>query len=105
MGWACWWLFFGVASGIGEGLKGIALLMHAAFPGLIFLMSALLPWQWQRAGGLVLVGEGLLIFIVYPIIAHRVFAFLTIILVCLTMALPPLIAGLLFLKNEVHIQK
>ena len=37
---AGWWTFFGVASGIVEGLIPAGVLLYATMPGLIFLVSA-----------------------------------------------------------------
>jgi hypothetical protein len=96
--WAGWWIFFGVASGMDERLNLLGILIHATIPGLIFLVSAIIAWQWQVIGSIVLILEGLLIFIVYPVM-FRHLSFLTIILTLLTLALPPLIAGFLLLVS------
>lgn len=97
--WAGFWLFFGVASGIGEGLSRGAVLVHTAFPGLIFLVSAVFAWRTQVIGAAVLLLEGLAVLIAYPIMTYHQFPFSTIVFVILTMSLPPLIAGLLFIAS------
>ena len=48
--WAGWWTFFGLASGIGEGLDILGTLIHTAMPGLFFLFIAIIPWRWERWG-------------------------------------------------------
>lgn len=92
--WAGWWIFFGLASGIDEGSSVPVILVHAAIPGALFLISALLPWRYEMLGGKVLLIEGILIAIIYPYLARH-FQLFVILMVLLTMALPPLIAGLL----------
>jgi hypothetical protein len=95
--WAAFWVWFGVASGIGEGLTAAGTLMHTAAPGLIFLGSALLAWRVELVGGIGLIAEGLLVCVAYPVMASGRFPPQTIFFVLLTMGAPPLIAGLLFL--------
>lgn len=96
--WAGWWTFFGLASGIGEGSKPVGVLLHTAAPGLIFLASAVIAWRWERIGAIVLLVEGALILIGYPLLFRR-FPLSTILFVLLTMALPPLVAGCLLLAD------
>ena len=93
--WATWWTFFVWASVIFEGVsrEGMlaALLVSAVLGG-----SAAIAWRWQRGGGLLLTVEGLLVLLGYP----QAFSYLppsTITFVLLTFALPPLLAGALFL--------
>jgi len=98
--WAGWWTFFGLACGLSEGMSPAAVLLHAALPGLVFLGSAAIAWRWEAIGGVALMLEGLFVFIAYPVMAHsRDFPISTIIFVLLTMALPPLAAGFLFLAS------
>jgi hypothetical protein len=98
--WGGWWTFFGLASGLGEKLSPPGILAHAALPGLVFLISAAMAWRWEAAGGTVLLLEGLLVLFVYPALAHGRFSIATIAFVLLTMAVPPLIAGSLFLVDS-----
>jgi len=97
--WACWWAFFGLASGLSEGLAPLAVLIHAAMPGLVFLISASVAWRWQRPGGVLLAVEGIVVLIGYPARTYGRFPPSTIVFVCLTMGLPPLAAGGLLLAN------
>ncbi len=97
--WASWWTFFGLVSGAGEGLIGILANAPNALPGLVFLASAAIAWRWDAIGGVVLILEGLLVLIGYPVITHGRFPLSTIVPVLLTIALPPLVAGFLFLAS------
>lgn len=91
--WAGFWVFFGLASGIGEGLDWVGVLIHTAVPGLIFLALALLAWYREEIGGALLVIVGLVVLVWYPIDTADTFRLSTIVMVLLTMALPPLLAG------------
>jgi len=97
--WAAFWVWFGLASGIAEGAGFIGTIIHTASPGLILLASALLPWWNAKIGGGLLIIEGLIIAIAYPLIFGSRFPVSTVIYVLLTMSLPPLVAGFLFLLN------
>jgi hypothetical protein len=96
--WAGFWTFFGLASGISEGLSPVGILHHSIFPGLIFLISAIIAWRWNLVGGILLVLESLFVFVVYPM-RFMDFPLITILLVLATMALPPMIAGILFIVS------
>jgi len=98
--WAGWWVLFGVASGIEEKLNPPGILIHSAVPGLIFLASVITAWRWESVGGVILLLEGLFVCIAYPTTMGKRFPLSTIFCVLVTMALPPLIAGLLFLVSR-----
>lgn len=98
--WAGFWSFFGLASGIGEGLSPMAVLVHAALPGLIFVGSAVVAWRTHVIGAVVLLIEGLVVLIGYPVMTYHQFPFSTIVFVILAMALPPLVAGFLFISSS-----
>lgn len=100
MGWAGLWVLFGLSSGLSEGMSLTGVLLHTAVPGMIFLASAVIAWRWEMIGGIVLMLEGLLMLIFYPAIAIGRISLWGIVLVVLTMALPPLIAGFLFHLNQ-----
>jgi hypothetical protein len=97
--WAGWWMFFGLASGTGERLSPLGVLLHAAVPGGIFLISALIAWRWEMPGAALLIVEGLIVCAGYPLMVSGRFPLATILFVLLTMALPPVLAGLLFLAG------
>jgi len=100
LAWGGWWTFFGLASGIGEKLKPVGILIHATVPGLIFLASAILAWRRPLAGGSLLIVEGLAVLIAYPLIFGPRFPLATVLFVLLTMAAPPLLSGALLLLSR-----
>jgi hypothetical protein len=95
--WAGWWIFFGLASSLAAGLSPAEVLLYTVVPGLIFLVSAVVLWQQEVMGGLILLLEGLIILIGYPMVVSGDFPPGVIIFVVSTMALPPLISGFLCL--------
>jgi hypothetical protein len=68
-----------------------------ALPGLLFVASALLAWLRPRVGGTVLLVEGLLLGIGYPLFMHARFPVTTLLLVLAFISIPPFVAGLLLL--------
>jgi hypothetical protein len=95
--WSGWWLFFGLASGIGEKLEPAGVLLDGLLPGGFFLVTTLVAWRWETLGGALMVIEGIAVLVAYPILAHRMTT-ATILFVLATMALPPLAAGILLLS-------
>jgi hypothetical protein len=92
------WLWFGIGSAAVEGSGLLNWIIHILLPGLLFMLSGLIAWRWGGMGGALLVIEGLVAlgFIVYAWLEAR-FVTSGLILMCLTLALPPLAAGILFL--------
>ena len=92
------WLWFGIGSAYAENAGLFNWLMHILAPGGIFVLSTLAAWRWVGIGGTLLVLEGLaaLGFIVLNFL-QRSFTASTLTLMCLTLGLPPLAAGILFL--------
>jgi hypothetical protein len=92
------WLWFGIGSAYVERAGLFNWLMHILVPGGIFILSTLVAWRWQGIGGTLLVLEGIaaLGFIVRAFLWGR-FTTSTLILMGLTLGLPPLAAGILFL--------
>jgi len=97
--WGGFWVWFGLASGIAEGAGFIGTIRHTLTPGLILLASALFAWKYEKIGGGLLIVEGLIIAIAYPLLFGSRFPFSTVFFVLLTMAVPPLAAGILFVVN------
>lgn len=96
---AIFWLWWGVGSAYVEGLTWFSLLAHCV-PGLLILIGSLVAWKRERTGGIFLVGIVLLVtaFLLWAILfrgGDRQMAAI----VWLTMALPPLLAGVLFLAS------
>ena len=92
------WLWFGIGSAYVENAGPFNWLMHVLVPGGIFILSMLVAWRWEAIGGALLVLEGLaaLGFIVRAFVRGS-FTASTLLLMCLTLGLPPLAAGILFL--------
>ena len=92
------WLWFGIGSAYIEGAGALNWLMHILVPGGIFILSTLVAWRWPGIGGTLLVLEGIVAlgFIVRAFLWGR-FTTSTLTLRCLTLGLPPLAAGILFL--------
>ncbi len=97
--WTSWWIFFGFSSGLSEGMTPSGVLLHGALPGLIFLITTIIVWRWETFGGKLLLYEGVLILAIFPAIAAGSISFSGILFVILTMALPPLLAGILLRTN------
>jgi hypothetical protein len=97
--WGGWWTFFGLASGIGEGIGIPGTLVHALVPGLIFLATALAARKWNFAGGILLVLEGVLALWFFGYLSDRLFTTLGLQMVCL-LGLPGVISGLLFISES-----
>lgn len=92
------WLWFGIGSAAVEDAGWFNWLMHILIPGGVFIISAAIAWRWGRIGGVTLIFEGVvaIVFIVLGLLADRLQPS-TVFLMLLTLALPPLIAGILFL--------
>src|SRR5579884_2782850 len=99
LAWACWWIFFAIASSISESSGWHKALLPCGLAALIFLGSALLAWRWEAAGAVLLIAEGLLVCMAYYPIRFLHGSLSTACFVLLTLAAPPLMAGLLFFLN------
>jgi hypothetical protein len=101
---AVFWLWWGVGSAYVEGFSWLSLLAHCV-PGLLILIATLVAWKWEMIGGGLLVGVAALVtafllsVILSVIRAGYQRAYQVDIMVWLTMALPPLLAGLFFLLS------
>jgi len=93
------WLWFGIGSAYVERSGPFNWLMHILVPGGIFILSTLVAWRWEGIGGALLVLEGIVAlgFIVRTFLWGRFTTTSTLVLMCLTLGLPPLAAGILFL--------
>ena len=90
-------MLFGAAGAIVDELPLIAVYKEMALPGLLFLASAIVVWQWERVGGIILIVESVLLLVIYPLF----WSYLTLdvkLLTLLVLAVPPLVSGILFIK-------
>jgi len=100
--WTLFWMYFGLASGIGENLDVTGIIIHTLSPGGVFLLFFLIALKFERIGGVIFMLIGIIVAIAYPLTFGKNFPVLTSVLVILTMAIPPLAAGvLLFWSNAV----
>ena len=97
--WAGFWIFFALSHIVGIGITAADLMIVAGFT-FVFLASALIPWRWEMSGGILLLVEGMIIGIFYPIMVRDNFSIQTIIFIELTLALPPVLAGFLFVIHK-----
>jgi hypothetical protein len=91
------WLWFGIGSAVVMQGTAFDWFMHLMMPGGIFIISALIAWRWSRVGGVILALEGLLA-LIFVIRAYALgnYDASTFILMILTLCLPPLVSGSLF---------
>lgn len=104
--WAGFWIFFVVASVIVEGASGLTIAFWSGVL-LLFVILALVPWRWEVAGGRLLVVMSLLVGVTYAIASAAIvrsdgsqLTFLTRVIGTITFAVPPLVAGILFLLHH-----
>jgi hypothetical protein len=97
--WAGFWLWYGVAWAIHERLPWQGIALNALRPGLIFVAIVAIAWFWPRLGGVLLVLSGFVLAAWYGIYfghmptSTKLFALSTI-------ALPPLVCGLILLWHR-----
>lgn len=96
--WAGFWIFFAVGSSIVEPPPA-GMVPRIAATGLLFLMLAVLPWRWEAAGGVLLVLTGVFFAVTYPM-AYSHLPFATRLMTAVTLAGPPLAAGVVFLLHR-----
>lgn len=95
---AGFWMWFGLASGLAEGLSPAGVLIHLSVPGLFFALLVFAASRWEAAGGVALTVAGAVIAVLYPRLFPH-FRLPVYVLTILTMALPPFLAGILFLLH------
>ena len=96
---SAFWIWFGVASAAGERLGSFNWILHLLLPGGVLAASLLIALRWEGLGGALLALEGLAVAVAYPWMTWSRFPLTTIAFVLLTLALPPLLAGILFLAD------
>ena len=96
--WAGFWLFFFVAEARAWGAP-VRVAVCGAGAGLLFVVLALVAWGWEKRGGILLVAVGLLIGVVYAILAPPRLPIAGRVITTLVLSGPPLVAGILFLLH------
>ena len=94
---AVFWLWVGIASAIGEDLGPANAALHVLLPGGTFAIIGVLARRWRTPAAVALIAIGGFVAIAYPLVYLEFFAASTVGLVVGTMAVPPLVAGILLL--------
>lgn len=91
------WLWYGAGSAYTEGAGLSNWAMHILVPAGIFTISALIAWRHEGIGGTVLMLEGVMAFgFIGRAYLLGTLTVATVILMSLTLGVPPLAAGILF---------
>ena len=91
--WVGFWGFFLVASLLSEPFQKGGLVPIAIYL-LFFIIPIFIAWRWEIIGGILFLLTGITVLIGYPLVMRA--SLFTVLMIYLTMALLPLIAGLLF---------
>ncbi len=94
--WAGFWIFFAVASVLSEGISTTGFWVVCGMI-LVFGGSAGVGWTGKPVAAWLLIAEGLVVLIGYPLWMGSQFPVITIVSVILTMAVPPLVSGSMML--------
>jgi hypothetical protein len=97
---AAFWLWFGVASALGERLGAGNWIAHLLLPGGLLVGILAFARRWPAPGGLLLVLAGMLVCVGYPLSVGARFPLATSLFVIALLGLPPLVAGFLFTASE-----
>ena len=97
---AAFWMWFGIASAMGENLGPANAVVHLLVPGGTFIIIGVLARHWRTAGAIALIAVGAFVAIAYPLVYIEFFPASTVALVVATMAVPPLVAGILLLMSR-----
>jgi len=97
--WAVFWLVFFLVESLAWHTPA---LITAAWAGLgvLLVVLALLPWGREAAGGLLLAATGVLVGVFYAIWAPPGLPDATRLITIAVFSLPPVVAGMLFLKHH-----
>ena len=94
--WVGFWGFFLVGSLLSESFQTTDFIPMAIYL-LFFVIPVFIAWRWEKIGGILFLLEGLIALIGYPFLAMGAsYSILEVLIYFLTIAFPPLIAGLLF---------
>jgi hypothetical protein len=96
--WACFWLWFGLSSGLAQHLAPLGIALHIAAPAAVFAFIAWLSYRHPRQAGWILLGIAAIILLEYNhLMGHR--GALYVLEVGSIISGPPLVSGLLFLLH------
>jgi hypothetical protein len=92
------WIWFGAASAASERSGWGNVAAHLLVPGGLFALIAAIAWRWRTIGAILMIAAGAVIVVGYPIVAGKIFPLSTIVFGLLTIAAPPIAAGVLLLE-------
>ena len=96
--WAVFWIWLDLNSSLGKGLPLGGSLLGITVPSLFFTLLLFLAWRTEVLVGLLLLLFGALIAVAFLITSGHL-PMNAVVFVVLTMALPPLAAGTMFLVD------
>jgi hypothetical protein len=97
--WAAYWIWFAAMAGLGDQVGAGQFALQVGLMALVVGGSTLIAWRWEAPGTFLLLLEGLVAAVGYPILVFGRFPLNTIVFVLATLAMPPLLAGLLLLLS------
>jgi hypothetical protein len=96
--WAASWISLGVASGISQGLTFVRILFDLIISGLFFALLQFLARRREMLGGLLLLLIGVILTVGFPTLSRHLHGN-ALASVILTLALPPLVAGIMYMMD------
>ena len=96
--WAASWISLGVASGISQGLTFVRILFDLIISGLFFALLQFLARRRAMLGGMLLLLIGLILTVGFPTLSRHLHGN-ALASVILTLALPPLVAGIMYMMD------
>jgi hypothetical protein len=97
--WAGFWTYFFVAESSATGAP-LRIAIVGSGTCLLSIVLALVPWRWEKTGGLLLIAVALAVGAVYAILAPSHLTTGVKALTTAMLAVPPLIAGIFFLLHR-----
>ncbi|MFH1283892.1 MAG: hypothetical protein ABII27_09560 [bacterium] len=101
--WGIWWTYFGYMSTTGSALPLEDIVVRVAFPGLIFLLTALFTFKSDFIAPSLLLLEGLFALVLYSLLAFGNYSISTFLFLFVTMMLPPIFSGTILLIKKIAI--
>jgi peptidoglycan/LPS O-acetylase OafA/YrhL len=97
--WAGFWTYFFVAESYSTGAP-TRIAIAGSGTCLLLIVLAFVPWRWEKTGGFLLIAVALAVGAVYAILAPHHLTTGVKALTTALLAVPPLIAGVLFLLHR-----
>jgi len=97
--WAGFWTFFFVTEAWMWKTPGRVAAFWAGL-GILFLIVSVVPWAWERGGGVLLSALGVLVGVVYPVWAPSRLSIVSRATTTLALSGPPIVAGIIFMMHR-----